>query len=321
MAWNGRRILFVSGLLAFAAVTAPAALHAQAAPGPIRRIPDSQSSDSQPAAPVKNYPPQKRENLIGSWKINADASDNAHEKIAEAHGKLNGGSGGSTASKPSSGGGNSPNPSSGPYPGNGPGGNGGGNGPYGHPGGGQPYPGGSPGGGPGGTGPGGANNPNNPSGRGSRPFSSQPTLQDREQMRDLIEPATSLTLTQKEAEVDVTDEQGRKRVYFTDGRTPQRPQPPAGDENYVEAAARWDGARLVSDETGPHGGKITHTYELTPSGKQLIETISLDSSHMGLVIIRYVFDAAPSSTSTAAAAAKYSSALQTRTSSRPLAAV
>ena len=48
--------------------------------------------------------------------------------------------------------------------------------------------------------------------------------EDRQQLQDLIEPATSLSFVQKEGEVDVTDDQGRKRIYLTDNRHPAKIQ-------------------------------------------------------------------------------------------------
>ena len=184
---------------------------------------------------------------------------------------------------------NNPNAGSGgngPYPGNG-----GGNGPYGrptnspYPGGGSPYP-GSGGG-------------NNPSGR--RGGMGDPTnYEDRQQLQDLVDPATSLSFVQKEGEVDVTDDQGRKRIYLTDSRKPQKSK----DANYQESSAHWDGARLVSEEKGLHGGRITRTYELTPDGKQLNESVRLDNTHTGLITVRYVFDLTSASTPALAPAAK-----------------
>ena len=124
--------------------------------------------------------------------------------------------------------------------------------------------------------------------------------EDRQQLQDLIEPATSLSFVQKEGEVDVTDDQGRKRIYLTDSRKPQKPK----DDSYRESAAHWEGARLISEEKGLHGGRITRTYELTPDGKQLDESIRLDNSHTGLLTVRYVFDLTSSSAPAVAPAAK-----------------
>ena len=273
---NATKILVVTSVLACVFIASPASVHAQAASGPIHPpAADSQSSDGSsapPPPPVKQYPAQKKENLIGSWRINPDESDDARQKIEQARNR---------------GGSNNPNAGNNPYPGSG-----GGNGPYGRPGN-SPYPGnGSPYPGSGGG--------NGPYGRRGGGLGDNTNYEDRQQLQDLIEPATSLSFAQKEGEVDVTDDQGRKRVYLTDSRKPQKSK----DANYQESAAHWEGARLVSEEKGLRGGRITRTYELTPDGKQLDENVRLDNTHTGLITVRYVFDVAASSTPTAAPASK-----------------
>ncbi len=275
MKLNATRILIAAGLFAGACIASPASLHAQAAPGPIHPpAADSQSSDGSsapPPPPVKQYPPQKKENLIGSWRINPDESDDVHQKIDQARNRAG-------SNNPNAG-----NTGNGPYPGNG-----GGNGPYGRPTN-SPYPGnGSPYPGNGGN--------NGPYGR----HGDNTNYEDRQQLQDLVEPATSLSFVQKEGEVDVTDDQGRKRIYLTDNRHPQKSK----DDSYRESAAHWEGARLVSEEKGLHGGRITRTYELTPDGKQLDESVRLDNTHTGLITVRYVFDLTSSSTPALAPAAK-----------------
>jgi hypothetical protein len=272
---NLTKALIAAGLLACACIASPPSLHAQAAPGPIHPpAADSQSSDASSVPPppsVKQYPLQKKENLIGSWRINPDESDDVHQKIEQARNRTG-------SNKPNAGsGGNSP------YPGNG-----GGNGPYGrptnspYPGNGSPYPGN-----------GGNNGPYGRQGDNTN-------YEDRQQLQDLVEPATSLSFVQKEGEVEVTDDQGRKRIYFTDNRKPQKSK----DANYQESAAHWEGARLVSEEKGSHGGRITRIYELTPDGKQLDESVRLDNTHTGLITVRYVFDVTPNSTPAVAPATK-----------------
>src|ERR1700720_770832 len=223
-----KKTLIAAGFLACAWIALPVSLHAQAAPGPIHPpAADSQSSDGSsapPPPPVKQYPPQKKESLVGAWRINPDESDDVHQKIEQARNR-------NASNNPNAG-----SSGNGPYPGNG-----GGNGPYGrpsnspYPGGGSPYPGNGPGSGGG----------NSPSGR--RGGTGDPTnYEDRQQLQDLIEPATSLSFVQKEGEVDVTDDQGRKRIYLTDNRHPQKSK----DGNYQESSAHWEGARLVSEEKG-----------------------------------------------------------------------
>ena len=71
--------------------------------------------------------------------------------------------------------------------------------------------------------------------------------EDRQRMRELFNPADSLTIAQKDAEVDLTDDQGRRRVFFTDGRKLQKSK----DDKYQEMAAHWEEIHLVSEDKGP----------------------------------------------------------------------
>jgi hypothetical protein len=114
--------------------------------------------------------------------------------------------------------------------------------------------------------------------------------EDRARMAELLHPADSLSIAQKEAEVDLTDDQGRKRVYYTDGRKLEKSK----DANNQELAAKWDHERLTSEEKGPHGGKITRSFAPSPDGTQLYETLNIESSRSNrTVYIRYVYDRAP----------------------------
>src|ERR1700751_4435426 len=90
------KTLIAAGFLVCAWIALPASLHAQSAPGPIHPpAADSQSSDGSlapPPPPVKLYPPQKKENLVGSWRINSDESEDVHQKIEEARNRSGSGS-------------------------------------------------------------------------------------------------------------------------------------------------------------------------------------------------------------------------------------
>ncbi len=120
---------------------------------------------------------------------------------------------------------------------------------------------------------------------------------DRERVQSAIAPANSLTLAQKSAkdpEVDLTDEQNRKRALFTDGRKLQKPD--SKDDGYQEIAAHWDGSRLVTDEKSPRGGKMSRTFELSYDGTQLFETLRLTTGRSNTPLdVRYVYDAVSSS--------------------------
>jgi hypothetical protein len=121
--------------------------------------------------------------------------------------------------------------------------------------------------------------------------------EDRQRIQSAIAPANSLTLKQKSAkdpEIDLTDDQNRKRLLFTDGRKLQKPD--SQDDSYQETAAHWDGSRLVTDEKGPRGGKMSRTFELSYDGTQLFETLRLTTGRSGTPLdVRYVYDAVPSS--------------------------
>jgi len=121
--------------------------------------------------------------------------------------------------------------------------------------------------------------------------------EDRQRMQSAIAPANSLTLKQKSAtdpEIDLTDEQNRKRALFTDGRKLQKSD--SKDDSYQETAAHWDGSRLVTDEKGPQGGKMSRTFELSYDGTQLFETLHLTTGRSNTPLdVRYVYDAVASS--------------------------
>jgi hypothetical protein len=124
--------------------------------------------------------------------------------------------------------------------------------------------------------------------------------EDRLRTQSAIAPANALTLGQKDPknpEVDLTEDQNRKLVLYTDGRKIQKPD--AKDDSPQEIAAHWDGSRLVTDEKGPHGGKMNRTFELSYDGTQLFETIRLMTGRSNTPLdIRYVYDAAPLSSPT-----------------------
>src|SRR5271154_7050140 len=148
-------------------------------------------------------------------------------------------------------------------------------------GGGNPYPGQGGGGNGGGARRGGSN---------------QPSDMDAGTLRELTDPPETLSIAQKDpkgAEVDLTDDTARKKVFFTDGRKIEK----SSDDTYQQIAAKWDGRSLVTDEKTPHGGKFSRTFDLAPNGQQLYETERIDAIAYGgaksapQVYIQYVYDA------------------------------
>jgi hypothetical protein len=112
---------------------------------------------------------------------------------------------------------------------------------------------------------------------------------ERQKMQELMNPSTRLTVADltNSGEVDLTDDQQRKRALFTDGRKLQKSK----DVNYEEITAHWSGKQLATDEKGPHG-KMSRTYELSYDGTQLYETLHIPMGRSNTtLLVRYVYDA------------------------------
>ncbi len=107
-------------------------------------------------------------------------------------------------------------------------------------------------------------------------------------LRDLIEAPDQLSIAQKGPEIDLTDSENRVRALFTDGRKLEKPKK---DNSESQVKAHWNHETLVTEEKGPNGEKISHTYELTSEGKQLADTLTLESKKLNTpIIIRSVYD-------------------------------
>jgi len=143
------------------------------------------------------------------------------------------------------------------------------------------------------------------SGGGRRMGQQNESDEDRQKMQELLNPPNALTVAEakKDVEVDVFDDLQNKRALFTDGRKVQKSK----DASNQEVAAHWDGNRLTTDEKKPGGGKMSRTYELSPDGTQLYETLHLTTGRSNTpVTIRYVYDqsgAVPAAASAAPPAA------------------
>ncbi len=135
------------------------------------------------------------------------------------------------------------------------------------------------------------------SGGGGRRYPQDSNEADR--LGDLVNPARELMLVRRtpdDPEVDMTDDRQRRRIFYTDGRQLRKQQ----DSSYQEIAARWDGDKLVTDEKGPHDGKLIRTLEVSSDGRQLVETVRVtDKKGNHPISVQYVYDAVnPSSLST-----------------------
>jgi hypothetical protein len=114
--------------------------------------------------------------------------------------------------------------------------------------------------------------------------------QERQKMQELFTPAKAITLSMTGAEVDLMDDQNRKRAFMTDGRKLQKSK----DPNYQEIAAKWEGNRLTTEEKDPRGNKMSRTFELSYDGMQLYETLHMTTGRNNTpLVIRYVYEQAP----------------------------
>jgi hypothetical protein len=225
-------------LVAFVALSlvVPAAVHAQAPPGPLAGAPPQPASTpaAKPQEPVPLRPP--RTTILGAWKLNRDESDDARQQTQDSQGSNSGRSGG--------------------YGGHGLGGG---------------WPGSGTGGGYGGR-------------RGGD------SDDQKQKMHELTTPPSTMSMSMTGAEVDLVDDQNRKRAFMTDGRKLEKSK----DANYQEIAAKWDGNRLVSEEKDPHGNKMSRTFELSEDGRQLYETLHMTSGRNNTPITyRFVYDIPP----------------------------
>jgi hypothetical protein len=111
--------------------------------------------------------------------------------------------------------------------------------------------------------------------------------EDRQRMQDVFRPPDFLTVTQKDGEVDFTDDRNHKRVFYTDGRKVKKSKDAANEE----FSAKWDDNRLVSEDKISNGRKIVRTIEVASSGRYLYETVRVENGRSGGGIsLRYVYD-------------------------------
>jgi hypothetical protein len=114
----------------------------------------------------------------------------------------------------------------------------------------------------------------------------------RARLRDLVEAPDQLRVAQKGPEIDMTDTQSHTRTLFTDGRKVEKPKK---ESDHTQVKAHWNNETLVTDEKGPNGEKVSHTYQITGEGKQLADTLTIESKKLNTpIIIRSVYDRAES---------------------------
>ena len=110
---------------------------------------------------------------------------------------------------------------------------------------------------------------------------------DREKMHLFLEPAQQLTISQKEPEIDVADDSGRRFAFYTDNRKVEKSK----DASHQEFVAKWDEYRLLAEGKDPRGNKYERSYEVLDGNQQMRETLLLNVGRNNTeVSIRYVYD-------------------------------
>jgi hypothetical protein len=107
-------------------------------------------------------------------------------------------------------------------------------------------------------------------------------------MQDMLTPPETLMVALNDSELSLTDEKGRTRTFYTDGRKVEQ-QTPFGQT--VTQQTHWEGDEIMVEEAMPRGDTHRETYALSPDGKQLIVTLTLENRRFGQpVTIRQVYD-------------------------------
>lgn len=105
-------------------------------------------------------------------------------------------------------------------------------------------------------------------------------------MQLFLQPAQQLTVSQKDPEIDVSDDD-RKFAFYTDNRKIEKSK----DPNHQGFLAKLDEFRLVAEGKDPHGNKYERSYEVLEGNQQLRETLFLKVGRNNTEIsIHYVYD-------------------------------
>jgi len=124
-------------------------------------------------------------------------------------------------------------------------------------------------------------------GGGGRGMGGGESDSDRQKMQLFLQPANQLTVSQKEPEIDVTDDDDRKFTFYTDSRKVEKSK----DPSHQDFDAKWEEYRLVAEGKDPRGNKYERSYEVLEGNRQLRETFLLKVGRNNTeVSIRYVYD-------------------------------
>jgi len=116
---------------------------------------------------------------------------------------------------------------------------------------------------------------------------SQGGTDPRQAMRPLFDPPAELTITpaQGDSEIAMVEQDGRVRTLHPDGKKYK------ASDGSSETTTRWDNGQLIVETKAESGPRLTEAFSAAPEGHQLNVLVSVDSSRMGSVSVRRVYDA------------------------------
>ncbi len=107
----------------------------------------------------------------------------------------------------------------------------------------------------------------------------------RDAMRDIMEAADRLTIIETESMVVITSGDGRTTRLSIDGKKIK------DDSTKIERKTKWEGSTLISEISGAGRGKITQTYTVDSSSRQLRIAVQMEGGRGGQArTITHVYD-------------------------------
>ena len=127
-------------------------------------------------------------------------------------------------------------------------------------------------------------------GRGSNQESADDRARIQEAIADARSPSPSLTISHSGASIAITDARGRTRFFQTTGAKDKH----QFDAGTVDSTTSWNGDQLVTQYDFGAGRRLTFTYSLLPTTRQLVVRIRIDGAGQygarGPTMLKYVYD-------------------------------
>lgn len=111
----------------------------------------------------------------------------------------------------------------------------------------------------------------------------------REKMEKGLTAPEKIFISQSDTEITIinsgidSDDEGSKRIYFIDGRKPEKGE---------ISKAKFNKSQFIIETKRDKEPKIVETYELSKDSKQLIVIIKMETNFGNVIKLRRVYDAA-----------------------------